>query len=233
MADNANSLSPIFPPLHSTCLSPMATQVNKGACGTMVSLMTVFVKLSALPVLRPFKKPCPSVLSSDYCSLSEKLSSLLTTLKLFTPNFSWPSASFGGQLWAMGNEQWAIGHMAYCGQLPVKWGRRSLWAGSRRSRVNPCTGPALSLRRYLEAAGNPVYVNHLVMNATVPRRDKVQALVAPLRRDSGVVRGQLYQVVPLCFPTSLWCRLCHNLCFQKTSSAHIGHPLGSCSNRWM
>ena len=33
-------------------------------------------------------------------SLSEKLSSLLTTLKLFTPNFSWPSASFGGQLWA-------------------------------------------------------------------------------------------------------------------------------------
>ena len=102
LADNANSLSPIFPPLHSTCLSPMATQVNKGACGTMVSLMTVFVKLSALPVLRPFKKPCPSVLSSDYCSLSEKLSSLLTTLKLFTPNFSWPSASFGGQLWAMG-----------------------------------------------------------------------------------------------------------------------------------
>ena len=182
----------------------MATQVNKGACGTMVSLMTVFVKLSALPVLRPFKKPCPSVLSSDYCSLSEKLSSLLTTLKLFTPisRGSVPALVGNCRQWALGNEQWAIGHMAYCGQLPVKWGRRSLWAGSRRSRVNPCTGPALSLRRYLEAAGNPVYVNHLVMNATVPRRDKVQALVAPLRRDSGVVRGQLYQVVPLCFPTA-------------------------------
>ena len=195
----------------------------------MVSLMTVFVKLSFFQDVRSNR-----ALIRLLPSFGE-ISFLLTTIKLFTP------ISRGSVLalvdnygqWVLGNEQWAIGHMAYCGQLPVKWGRRSLWAGSRRSRVNPCTGPALSLRRYLEAAGNPVYVNHLVMNATVPRRDKVQALVAPLRRDSGVVRGQLYQVVPLCFPTSLWCRLCHNLCFQKTSSAHIGHPLGSCSNRWM
>ena len=110
----------------------------------MVSLMTVFVKLSALPVLRPFKKPCPSVLSSDYCSLSEKLSSLLTTLKLFTPNFSWPSASFGGQLWALGNEQWAIGHMAYCGQLPVKWGRWSLWVSGEVVEVELIHAPAES-----------------------------------------------------------------------------------------
>ena len=99
----------------------------------MVSLMTVFVKLSALPpsYLRPFKKrPCPTVLSSDYCSHSVKLSSLLTTLKLFTPISlgSVPALVGNCGQWALGNEQWAIGHMAYCGQLPVKWGRRSLWA---------------------------------------------------------------------------------------------------------
>ena len=89
----------------------------------MVSLMTVFVKL-------PFKRPCPSVLSSDYCSLSfsQKLSSLLTTLKLFTPisHGSVPALVGNCGQWASGNEQWAIGHMAYCGQLPVKWVRRCL-----------------------------------------------------------------------------------------------------------
>ena len=73
------------------------------------------------------------MLSSDYCSLSVKLSSLLTTLKLFTPISlgSLPALAGNCGQWAVGNEQWAIGHMAYyCGQLPVKWGRRSLWASS-------------------------------------------------------------------------------------------------------
>ena len=61
-------------------------------------------------------------------SFSPKLSSLLTTLKLFTPisHGSVPALVGNCGQWASGNEQWAIGHMAYCGQLPVKWVRRCL-----------------------------------------------------------------------------------------------------------
>ena len=101
----------------------------------MVSLMTVFVKLSALPVLpSSFQEAVANrALIRLLLSFSVKLSSLLTTLKLFTPISlgSLPALAGNCGQWAVGNEQWAIGHMAYyCGQLPVKWGRRSLWASS-------------------------------------------------------------------------------------------------------
>ena len=93
----------------------------------MVSLMTVFVKLSFFQDVRSNR-----ALIRLLPSFGE-ISFLLTTIKLFTP------ISRGSVLalvdnyrqWVLGNEQWAIGHMAYyCGQLPVKWGRRSLWASS-------------------------------------------------------------------------------------------------------
>ena len=67
------------------------------------------------------------------------------------------------------------------------------------------------------------------MNATVPSRGKVQSLVAPLKRDSGVVRVQLHQVVPQCFTPP--CAV--ETLSDSTSFAHIGHPLGSCDSCWM
>ena len=97
------------------------------------SLMTVFVKLSAPS---SFQEPAASnrALVRLLVSFSPKLSSLLTTLKLFTPISlgSVPALVGNCRQWALGNEQWAIGHMAYCDQLPVKWGRRSQQWASRQ-----------------------------------------------------------------------------------------------------
>ena len=97
----------------------------------MVSLMTVFVKLSAPSSFQ--EAVSNRTLIRLLLSFSPKLSSLLTTLKLFTHISlgSVPALVGNCGQWALGNEQWAIGHMAYCGQLPVKWGRRSLWASGQ------------------------------------------------------------------------------------------------------
>ena len=115
--------------------------------------------------------------------------------------------------------------MAYCGQLLVKWGRRSLWASGQVVEVELIhAGVELW---YLAAARNPVYGNHWVMSGTVPPRGKVQSLVAPLKRDSGVVRVQLLQVESCHNVDELHCHLLLPST-QAASFAHIGHPPASC-----
>ena len=106
----------------------------------MVSLMTVFVKLSFFQDVRSNR-----ALIRLLPSFGE-ISFLLTTIKLFTP------ISRGSVLalvdnygqWVLGNEQWAIGHMAYCGQLPVKWGRWSLWVSGEVVEVELIHAPSES-----------------------------------------------------------------------------------------
>ena len=70
------------------------------------------------------------------------------------------------------------------------------------------------------AAGNPVYGNHSVMNATVPSRGKVQSLVERQRgRASAAPQSRRTTMLS----TSLL--LCRANKLFHTTFAHIGHPL--------
>ena len=141
--------------------------------------MTVFVKLSFFQDVRSNRALIRLLPSFGETSF------LLTTIKLFTP------ISRGSVLalvdnygqWVLGNEQWAIGHMAYCGQLPLKWGRWSLWVSGEVVEVELIHAPARGVSQ------DPVFVNQCsVMKARCLREAKYKLLQ---RKDRGSCKCNL------------------------------------------